>query len=170
MPMSRTYMTDTGLVAIAATGLTPVLYVAPTATNDLNFFKVVPSIEADASVPTVPSNSNVFISLNKVTGTKAGGGAVTPYGPIGFPSGLAANTVFSSAQSAAITGLTQSTEVWGRTIPFAVGAFRESDEENTAALEVNIPASGTYAFYIRVPVGPGAGSNLFVRLLTFHSE
>lgn len=169
MSMSRTYMTDSGLIAIGATGATPALYLAPTATNDLNIFKVIPSIEAGASVPTVPSNSNILCTLNKVTGTKAGGAAVTPGGPLQNLAGLAANTVWSSG-STALTGLTQSTEVWARPIPFAVGAFRESDEENTNALEINIPASGTYAFYFTVPVGPGAGSNLFLRYVVYFSE
>jgi hypothetical protein len=169
MSMSRTYMSDSGLIAIAATGLTPAFYLAPTATNDVNLFKVVPSIEAGASVPTVPSNSSIQFTLNKVTGTKAGGAAVTPAGPLQNLAGLAANTVWSSG-STALTGLTQSTEVWTRTIPFAIGSFRESDEENTNALEINIPASGTYAFYFSVPSGPGAGSNCFARLVVYSSE
>jgi hypothetical protein len=169
MSMARTYMTDSGLIAIGATGATPALYVAPTATNDLNFFKMIPSIEAGGSVPTVPSNSSIQCTLNKVTGTKAGGAAVTPAGPMQNLGGLAANTVFSSG-STALTGLTQSTEVWSRTIPFAIGSFRESDEENTNALEINIPASGLYCFYFTVPVGPGAGSNCFLRFVTYHSE
>jgi hypothetical protein len=169
MSMARTYMSDSGLVAISATGATAALYIAPTSTNDLNIFKVIPSVEASSSVPTVPSNSSIQCTLNKVTGTKAGGAAVTPAGPLQNLTGLAANTVFSSG-STALTGLTQSTEVWSRTIPFAAGSFRESDEENTNALEINIPASGTYCFYFSVPSGPGAGSNLFLRYVVYFSE
>lgn len=169
MSMSRTYMADSGLIAIAATGLTPAFYLAPPATADLNIFKVIPSIEVGASLPTVPSNSNLFCTLNKVTGVKAGGAAVTPYGPLQNSGGLAAQTVWSSG-STALTGLTQSTELWPRTIPMAVGSFRESDEENTNALEINIPASGTYCFYFNVPAGPGAGSNLFARFVVYFSE
>ncbi|HEX4661906.1 MAG TPA: hypothetical protein VH307_31305 [Streptosporangiaceae bacterium] len=170
MSMSRTYIADSGLIAIGATGLTPAFYLAPTATNDLNIFKIVPSISAGAGVPTVPSNSNLFCSLNKVTGTKAGGGAVTPSGPLQNLSGLAANTVWSSAASAAITGLTQSTEAWGKDIPFAAGASSDVDEENTNSLEINIPASSTYCFYFNVPAGPGFGANLFARFLVYFSE
>lgn len=167
MSMARTYLANSGLVAIAATGLTPVLFVSIPSTADGNVFKVVPSIEAGASVPTLPSNSNVYFSLNKVTGTKAGGAAVTPSQIAGNV--LASNLVWSSG-STALTGLAQSTEVWGRTIPFAIGAFRESDEENTNALEIPLLPSGQYAFYMSVPVGPGAGSNCFARLLEYHSE
>lgn len=169
MSMARTYMADSGLIAISATGATPAFYIAPPATADLNIFKVIPSIEAGASVPTVPSNSSIQCTLNKVTGTKAGGAAVTPAGPFQNLSGLAANTVWSSG-STALTGLTQSTEYWSRTIPFAAGSFRESDEENTNALEINLAASTTTAFYFTVPAGPGAGSNLFMRFVVYFSE
>lgn len=165
--MSRTYKTNSGLVAIGATGLTPVLYFSIPATADGNVFKVVPSIEAGASVPTVPSNSDVYFSCNLVTGTKAGGAAVTPQQIVGNV--LASNLVASSG-STALTGLTQAAELWGRAIPFAIGAFRESDEENTNALEFPFLPSGQYAFYMSVPVGPGAGSNCFARVISYHSE
>lgn len=167
MSMSRTYETNSGLVAIGGTGLTPVLYFSVPSTADGNVFKIVPSIEAGASVPTVPSNSNVYFSLNLVTGTKAGGAAVTPSQLVGNV--LASNLVASSG-STAITGLAQSTEKWGRAIPFAMGAFRESDEENTNALEIPLLPSGQYAVYMSVPVGPGAGSNCFARVISYHSE
>lgn len=169
MPMNRTYMVDSGLIAIGATGATPALYIAPPATADLNIFKVVPSIESGGSVPTYPSNSSIQCTLNKVTGTKAGGAAVTPAGPMFNLAGLAANSVWSSG-STALTGLTQSTEYWSRTIPFAPGAFRESDEENTNALEINLAASTTTAFYFTVPVGPGAGTNVFIRFVVYFAE
>lgn len=167
MSMNRTYLTNSGLVSIAGTGLTPILYLSVPATADGNVFKIVPSIEADASVPTVPSNSDVYFSLNIVTGTKAGGAAVTPSQIAGNV--LASNLVASSGTTA-ITGLTQSTEKWGRVIPYAMGSFRESDEENTNALEIPLLPSTNYAVYIRVPVGPGAGSNCFARVLTYHAE
>lgn len=167
MSMSRTYMTDSGLVSIAATGLTPVLYFSVPATADANVFKIVPSVEADASVPTVPSNSDVYFSLNLVTGTKAGGAAVTPSQIAG---NVLASNLTASSGSTAITGLTQSTQKWGRVIPFTIGSFREADEENTNALEIPLLPSGQYAFYMRVPAGPGAGSGCFARVISYHSE
>lgn len=167
MSMSRTYMENSGLVAIAATGLTPVFYVSVPSTADGNIFKVVPSVEVDASTPTIPSNSDIYFSLNKVTGTVGGGAAVTPNQIAGNV--LASNLTWKSG-STALTGLTQGAEVWARTIPYAAGAFREADEENTNALEIPLLPSTNYAFYMRVPVGPGAGSNCFARLIAYNSE
>jgi hypothetical protein len=164
--VSRTYTVDSGLIAISATGATPGLYIAPTATNDLYVVKYKVSIEAAAGTPSVPSNSSVLFTLNKVTGTKAGGAAVTPE-----PSGaytLAANTVFDSG-STALTGLTQSTEYWAQPVPFTAGAFATEDLENTG-LENYIPASGTYCVYFNPAAGPGAGSNLNARIVLWISE
>lgn len=167
MSMSRTYMVNSGLVAIAATGLTPVFYVSVPSTADGNVFKIIPSVEVDASTPTIPSNSDIYFSLNKVTGTVGGGAAVTPNQIAGNV--LASNLTWKSG-STALTGLTQSTEVWGRAIPYAAGSFREADEENTNALEIPLLPSTNYAFYMRVPVGPGAGSNCFIRLISYNAE
>lgn len=164
--VSRTYEVDSGLIPISATGVTPGLYIAPTSTNDLYVVKYKVSIEAAAGTPAPPSNSSVFFSLNKVTGTKAGGAAVTP-APVGAYT-LAANTVFSSG-STAITGLTQSTEYWGQPIPFTAGSFATEDLENTG-LENYVPASGTYALYFNPASGPGAGSNLNARVILWFSE
>jgi hypothetical protein len=165
--MYRAYETDSGLIAVSATGLVgPLLYLAPPSTADGNLFKMRVSCEAGASVPVAVSNSSLFFSLNKVTGTKAGGAAVTP-SPVGASS-LAANIVASSG-STAITGLTQSTELWGGTIPFSVGSSVADDDPNTGA-EVYLAASGQYAFYVTVPAGPGAGSNMFVRVISWHAE
>jgi hypothetical protein len=167
MGMFRAYETNSGLIAISATGLSgPLLYLAPPSTADGNLFKAKVSVEAGAGVPALASNSSLFFSLNKVTGTKAGGAAVTP-SPIGASS-LAANIVASSGTTA-ITGLTQSTELWGQPIPFTPGQFAGDDDPNTGA-EVYLAASGQYAFYVTVPAGPGAGSNLFARVIMWHAE
>lgn len=167
MPMQRTYVTDSGLVAIAATGLTPALYISVPATADANIFKLVPSIEASSSVPTLPSNGDIQVTVNKVTGTVGGGAAVTPQQFSG--NALASNLTIKSG-STALTGLTQSTELDTYTIPFAIGAFREADEENTNALEIPLLPSTLYAVYMNVPSGPGAGSNCFLRVKVGHAE
>lgn len=168
MSMNRTYVTDTGLVAIGGTGLTPVQYFSAPSTADGNVFKFVPSVEVDASVPTVPSNSDINFGLYVVTGTVGGGSAQTPKQLNGNT--LASNITCKSG-STALTGLTQGAYAgWSRTIPFAAGAFQEADHENTNALEVPLLPSTLYAVYIRVPVGPGAGSNMFVRLLSHWAE
>lgn len=168
MPMHRTYVTDSGLIAVSATGSTPIMYYSLPATADANIFKVVPSVEVDASVPTVPSNSDVNFALFKVTGAVGGGAALTPVQLEGNV--LASNATVKSG-STALTGLTQGAFAgWGRTIPFGAGSFRESDEENTAALEVPMLPSTNYAIYMRVPVGPGAGTNMLVRVYTWWAE
>lgn len=167
MPMFRTYETNSGLVAIAATGLSaPLLYLTPAATADGNLFKVKVSCEAGAGTPTVPTSSSLAFTFNKTTGTKAGGSAVTP-SPTG-PVTLASNITASSGTTA-ITGLTQSTELWEGSIPFSPGSFSGDDDPNTGE-EVYLAASGTFAFYVTVPAGPGFGSNLFARVVIWHAE
>lgn len=165
--MFRAFETNSGLIAISATGLSaPLLYIAPAAAASANLFKVKVSCEAGAGTPTVPTSSSLAFTLNKVTGTKAGGAAVTP-SPIG-PDTTAAQTVVSSGTTT-ITGLTQSTEEFFAPIPFSPGSFSGDDDPNTGE-EVWLAPSGQYAFYVTVPAGPGFGSNLFARVVMWHAE
>lgn len=166
MGMYRAYVADSGLVGVSGTGLIPVLYIAPTSTADLNIIAVKASIEVAGSAPTAVSNSDLYFSLNTVTGTKAGGAAVTPSKL--SPSALAAATVFSSG-STALTGLTQTTELWGGAVPFTAGAFTNEAWENTGR-EINLAASSLSAFYVNVPSGPGAGTGFSVRVLAWFAE
>jgi len=167
MGMFRTFETDSGLIAITATGLSaPLLYIAPAAAASANGFKFKVSCEAGTGTPTVPTSSSLFFSLNTVTGTKAGGAALTPT-PTG-PDTTAAQTVFSTGTTA-ITGLTQAAERWGQPIPFSPGSFAGDDDPNTGE-EAWFAPSGQYAFYVTVPAGPGAGSNLYARVITWHAE
>ena len=160
MSSKRVYFVDSTGVSIGGTSATPMLYIAPISTADLNILRIRVAIEG-ASTPTPPSNGSVLFQLAKVTGTKAGGGAVTP-APTG-QSTQAANTVFSSAQSAAITGLTQSTVYWSHPIPYAAGASWE-EYLDSPDLERNIPASGLYAVYFTAASGAGSGCNARVTL------
>jgi hypothetical protein len=165
--MFRTYETNSGLVAITATGLSaPLLYLTPAAGTSGNIFKIKVSCEAGAGTPTVPTSSSLAFTMNIVTGTKAGGAAVTP-SPTG-PDKTASGTTFSSGTTA-ITGLTQTTEEWFGSIPFSPGSFAGDDDPNTGE-EVWIGPAGLYAFFVTVPAGPGFGSNLFARVVTWHSE
>jgi hypothetical protein len=167
MAMFRDYITDSGQVPISATGLSaPLLYFSMPATADGNLFKVKVSCEAGAGTPTVPTSSSLFFTLNTVTGAKAGGAAVTP-NPVG-PVTLASNITTSSGTTA-ITGLTQTTERWAATIPFSPGSFAGDDDPNTGE-EIYLVASGQLAFFVTVPAGPGFGSNLFARVVTWHAE
>jgi hypothetical protein len=166
MAMYRPYVVDSGLIALSATGLTALLYLAPTATNDANILAVKCSVEVSGSAPTAVANSDLYFSLNTVTGTKGGGSGVTPSKL--SPSGLAANTVCSSG-STALTGLTQSTELWGGAVPFTAGAFTNEAWENTGR-EINLAASSQTAFYVNVPSGPGVGANWFARVMCWIAE
>lgn len=167
MVMYRGYETDSGLIAVSATGLSgPLLYIAPPSTADGNMFKVKVSIAASTGVVTAASLQSAFFSLNKVTGTKAGGAAVTP-SPIG-PNNLAANLVTSSGTTA-ITGLTQAAEMWGQDLAYSVGSFAGDDDPNTGA-EVWLAPSGQYAWYVNLGSGNGFGANTFARVIMWHAE
>lgn len=163
----RVYMADSGLIAIGATGATPALYVSTPATADLTIIRAVPSIEANTGTPTVPSNSSVFWSLNLVTGTQGGGASVTPRQVQG--NALAARSTWESG-STALTGLTQSTEIWPYTIPFAMGAFKDDEQVNTNALEIPMAISLEWCFYFNIPAGPGFGANCFARICAWFIE
>lgn len=168
MSMQRTYGVDTGQIAIAGTGDTPALYFSAPSTADADLFKIIPSIEVGGSVPTVPSNSDVNFGIYVVTGTVGGGASLTPKQLNGNV--LASNLTVKSG-STALTGLTKGAWAgWGRTIPFAAGSFTEADQENTNALEVPLLPSTLYAVYFNIPAGPGAGSNMFARLLAYWAE
>lgn len=158
MSMFRGYEVDSKGVAVA-TGATPVLYFATTATNDCHVVRVRAILEAVSS-PAPPTNGSIILTVNVVTGTVGGGGAVTPQQRSGFNTsgGLAANTTFTSANAAAITGLTQGAQLGIQEIPFASGAWEEDAWENTG-LEIDIPQSGKYCIYMSAPSGAGSGCN-----------
>jgi len=148
----RTYMADSGLVSIGGTSATAALYLATSSTQTLTIAKVKVSVEGVSS-PAPPSNGSVFFALCVVTGTVGGGASVTPT-QIAGPA-LAAQTTWTSG-STALTGLTQSTEVWPFTVPFTAGASWADDHENTG-LEFPVPISGKYAVYFTAASGAGSG-------------
>jgi len=163
----RPYEINSGLISVSGTGLLgPLLYLAPPSTADANVLAIKPSIEVQSTSPVAVSNSDIYFSLNTVTGTKAGGAAVTP-SKIGSSS-LAANTVVSSGTTA-ITGLTQSTELWGGAVPYSAGSFSNEAWENTGR-EIYLAASSQQAFYVTVPSGPGAGTGFYVRVILWIAE
>lgn len=167
MTMYRAYYTDFGLVAIAATGLSnPLGYISTPATADGNLFKVKCAIVASTGAVVAATSQSGLFTVNKVTGTKAGGAAVTP-SPIG-PNNLASNLTTSSG-STAITGLTQSTELWGQDLAYSVGQFAGDDDPNTGE-EIFLGPSGQFAFYLNLGAGNGFGTNMFARVLAWHAE
>jgi hypothetical protein len=156
----RTYMVDSGLISIATASAVPALYFSTPSTGTLALAKMKVSVEGVSS-PAPPSNGSVFFALCVVTGTQGGGGAVTPEQTSG--PALAAQSTWESASSAALTGLTQSTEVWPSTIPFTAGASWSDDFENTG-LEPAIAISAKYCVYFTAASGAGSGCSARVVL------
>jgi hypothetical protein len=162
---NRTYMVDSGLVAISGTSAVPSLYIAPTSANDLVICRIKVAVESAASQGASPStNNSIFFSLNTVTGTKAAGAAVTPKQLSGTT--LAANTVFSSG-STGITGLTQTTEWWGQTLALSAGSWAEDGYTNEG-LEIPLAASSISSFYYLAAAG--AGTSLSARIQVWFTE
>ncbi len=152
--MFRAYEVNSGLVNITGLTAVPILYISTPSTADtwLSIFR--PTIEAVSS-PSPSSNGSVYFSLNKVTGTKGGGSAVTPAGPLGGQT-LASQVTYSSG-STAITGLTQGAEAgWGEAVAFTGGAAWGDDRENTG-FSVYVPQSTQLCFYFIAPSGFGSG-------------
>ena len=152
--MFRAYNVDSGLVNITGSTAVPILYLTTTSTSDcwLSIFR--PSIEAVSS-PAPPSNGSVYFGLYKITGTKGGGSAVTPQGPLGGQT-LASNTTFSSG-STTITGLTQGALAgWSEPVAFTSGAGWGDDRENTG-FSVYVPQSTQLCFYFIAASGFGSG-------------
>src|SRR5580692_7689805 len=156
MSMYRGYEVDSKGVAVA-TGVTPILYIGTAATADAHIVRFRAILEAISS-PAPPTNGSVVFTINVVTGTVGGGGSVTAQQRSGFNSsgGLAANTTFTSANAAAITGLTQGAQLAFLEVPFATGAWEEDAWENTG-LEIDLPQSGKYCVYASAPSGAGTG-------------
>jgi hypothetical protein len=165
--MFSTYETNSGLIAVSATGLSgPLLYISTPSTAKGNVFKAKVSVAASTGAVTAASLQTGFFSLNLVTGTKAGGAAVTP--SVTSPDAVA-SALTLSAGTTAITGLTQSTEKWGQDLAWAVGAFAADDDPNTQT-EVYLAPSSQYAWYVNLGSGNGAGVNMFARVIMWHAE
>ena len=169
MSMYRSYDVDSKGVAISVTTVVPVLYFATGSTNDAHIFRFKGIVEALNGATAAPSaNSSVIFTINVVTGTVGGGGSVTPVQRSGG-SVLAANTTFTSANAAAITGLTQGAQVGIIEVPFATGAWEEDGWENTG-FEIDIPASSKYCVYMQANMPAGATTNCNGRAVLKFSE
>src|SRR5262249_28294429 len=60
---------------VTTTSTTPILFISTSANSDLNISAIRCGVLGAASFP---SNASIVFSINTVTGTKAGGNAVTP--------------------------------------------------------------------------------------------
>lgn len=158
--MFRPYFVPSGVGNISGTTAIPLLYLAPTSTNDCWVSRIFVATPAVSS-PAPPGNGSVYFSLNVVSGTKAGGVAVTP--TKNGPSSLVANTVCSTGQATPITGLTQGAEMWGRDVAFTGAGSWEDALENTG-LERYLFAGLQYAVYYVATSGAGTGMGARVDL------
>ena len=167
MSMFRGYEVDSKGVAVAASA-TPILYFTTTATNDAHIYRFRGIIEGVSGSSAPPTNASVIFTINVVTGTVGGGGSVTAQQRSGFNTsgGLAANTTFTSANAAAITGLTQSTQIAFLEVPYATGAWEQDAFENTGN-EIDIPQSGKYCVYM---IASQAGTSCNARTVLGFSE
>jgi hypothetical protein len=159
MAVNRSYLADSGSVALSGTSLIPYLYFATTATSDANIGKIKLMVPGSASAAPA-SNADVIGILYKVTGTVGNNTAITPSQLAG--NALAANTVIdTAASSAGLSGLTSTGQpLWIGDIPETSGAGWADDHENTG-FEVGLLPSTKYALYAQAAAG--AGSNMNVR-------
>ena len=130
---------------VTTTTSTPILFISTSANSDLNISAVRCGVLGAASFP---SNASVVFSINTVTGTKAGGNAVTPLQLSGIAKASLVTAVSTAGgtSAAAITGLTATTSWWSQPIPFTAGS--NWGEWYTPSFEVNLPVSGQFALCV----------------------
>lgn len=130
---------------VTTTTTTPILFVSSSANSDLNISCVRIGVLGAA---TFPANASVVFSINTVTGTKAGGSAVTPLQLSGIAKASLLTAVSSGGGSApaAITGLTATTSWWSMPVPFTAGS--DYGEWKTPGFEINLPISGQFALCV----------------------
>ena len=129
---------------VTSTTPAPILSGSAVATADCNISAIRVNCLGAAAFP---SNASWAASINVLTSTTLGGGAVaTPHVLSGT---LPANTLFRTAGgtgASAITGGTIGAFLWSQEIPFTAGA--NWGEWFTPGFEVNIPAASQFAVYI----------------------
>ena len=130
---------------VTTTSTTPILFISTSANSDINISAVRCGVLGAASFP---SNASVVFSINTVTGTKAGGNAVTPLQLSGIAKASLVTAVSTAGgtSAAAITGLTATTSWWSQPVPFTAGA--NWGEWVTPSFEVNLPISGQFALCV----------------------
>ena len=130
---------------VTTTTSTPILFIQTSANSDINISCVRTGVLGAASFP---SNASIVFSINTVTGTKAGGSAVTPLQLSGIAKASLLTAVSSGGGSApaAITGLTATTSWWSQEVPFTAGS--NWGEWKTPGFEINLPVSGQFALCV----------------------
>src|SRR6266704_2646785 len=89
----------------------------------IGVFDTATWLAAGATVTTTATTPILVVSINTVTGTKAGGNAVTPLQLSGIAKAslLTAVSTAGGTGAAAITGLTATTSWWSMPVPFTAG-------------------------------------------------
>lgn len=130
---------------VTTTATTPILYISTSANSDINLSCVRIGVLGAA---TFPANASVVFSINTMTGTKAGGNAVTPIQLSGIAKASLLTAVSSAGGTSAapITGLTATTGWWSLPVPFTAGS--DFGEWKTPGFEVNLPISGQFALCV----------------------
>lgn len=130
---------------VTTTATTPILYISTSANSDLNIAGIRCGVLGAAAFP---SNASVVFSINTVTGTKAGGNAVTPIQQSGIAKASLVTAVSTAGGTgaAAITGLTATTSWWSTPLPFTAGSMW--GEWVTPSYEINLPVSGQFALCV----------------------
>jgi hypothetical protein len=130
---------------VTVTTTTPILYWNTSANSDLNIAAIRCGILGAASFP---SNASVAFSINTMTGTKAGGNAVTPLQLSGIAKASLVTAVSTAGgtSAAAITGLTATTSWWSQEIPFTAGS--SWGEWVTPSYEINHAVSTQFALCV----------------------
>jgi hypothetical protein len=139
---------------VTTTSTTPILYVSSSANSDLNISCVRVGVLGAA---TFPANASIVFSINTMTGTKAGGNAVTPQQLSGIAKASLVTAVSTAGGTgaAAITGLTATTSWWSIPVPFTAGS--DFGEWKTPGFEINLPISGQFALCVTASSG-GTGT------------
>jgi hypothetical protein len=143
MALGRTYSSTTALVAYTATSATPIMWGATTSSSTMDIQAIRVASYAGSGV-SYPSNGTVLVQLSRVTGTAAGGTALTP-SPHN-PGDIAAVSTWKDASTAAVTSLTQGVTLWEQALPFTAGA--NWAEWVTPGAEWRVGATGTIAVYL----------------------
>jgi hypothetical protein len=130
---------------VTTTSTTPILFVSTSANSDVNLSCVRVGVLGAASFP---SNASIVFSLNTVTGTKAGGNAVTPLQLSGVAKASLVTAVSTAGgtSAAAITGLTATTSWWSTVVPFTAGS--NWGEWYSPSFEINWTVSGQFALCV----------------------
>jgi hypothetical protein len=130
---------------VTATAATPILYGSISASSDINISAVRCGVLGAASFP---ANASVVFSINTVTGTAAGGNAVTPKQLSGVAKASLLTSVLTAGgtSAAAITALTVGAAYWSQPVPFTAGS--NWGEWYTPSFEVNLPVSTLFALCV----------------------